>query len=239
MKKGVALILLCVCLSLSACGKSKTVKAVEAAIDGIGEVTLDSGAAIETAEKLLHILTENEKEKVDNRIILVKAREKYDKLVLEALNEPPESSAIEQLIEQKTQSAIASVLPGGCISTVEDYEDATGLVTNVYQGESGYALEVKPNGFGGPLTMMVGIRTDGEVQGIAIISHSETAGLGAVAASASSAGEAFRSQFTGKSGSVALSRDGGELDAVTGATITSRAICDGVNAALRCVAGLG
>ena len=45
--------------------------------------------------------------------------------------------------------------------------------------------------------------------------------------------------FVGKSGSVSVTKDGGEIDSITGATITSRAICVGVNAALNCVAGLG
>ena len=75
--------------------------------------------------------------------------------------------------------------------------------------------------------------------GISIVSHAETKGLGEIAASRTSKGESFRSQFVGTSGSVAVSKDGGELDAITGATITSRAICVGVNAALACVAGLG
>ena len=52
-------------------------------------------------------------------------------------------------------------------------------------------------------------------------------------------GIAFREQFVGTSGSVAVSKDGGTLDAITGATITSRAICVGVNAALDCVANMG
>ena len=87
--------------------------------------------------------------------------------------------------------------------------------------------------------MMVGIDKDGKVLGISIISHTETAGLGAVAAANNAKGEAFREQFVGMSGSVAVSKDGGEVDALTGATITSRAICDGINAALACVENLG
>ena len=43
----------------------------------------------------------------------------------------------------------------------------------------------------------------------------------------------------GQNGSVAVSKDGGRMDAITGATITSRAVCDGVNAALACAATLG
>ena len=146
---------------------------------------------------------------------------------------------IDQLNLEKTQKAIEAVLPGGFDSEITDYADATGIVTKVYKGANGYALEVTPGGFDNTITMMVGIDNEGKVLGISIVSHTETAGLGAVAAAKTSAGEAFRGQFVGASGSVAVSKDGGELDAITGATITSRAICVGVNAALDCVAGLG
>ena len=66
-----------------------------------------------------------------------------------------------------------------------------------------------------------------------------TAGLGAVADANTPKGIAFREQFIGTSGSGSVTKDGGTLDAITGAPITSRAICVGVNAALDCVAGLG
>jgi len=142
------------------------------------------------------------------------------------------------LTYQKTQQAIEAVLPGGG-ETVEGYTDETGLVSTVYQGENGYAVEVTPGGFDNTITMMVGVDNEGNVLGIDIISHTETAGLGAVADAATAAGEAFRTQFVGKSGSVSVSKDGGEIDALTGATITSRAVCEGVNAALACVANMG
>ena len=139
----------------------------------------------------------------------------------------------------KTQKAIETVLPGGFDEEVTVFDDQGGLVSKVYKGQNGYALEVLPSGFDNTITMMVGIGNDGKVLGISIVSHTETAGLGAVAAAQTSAGEAFRSQFVGQSGSVTVSKDGGELDAITGATITSRAVCVGVNAALNCVANLG
>ena len=147
--------------------------------------------------------------------------------------------AIAQLNAQKTQEAIATVLEGGYDSEVADFDSQGGIVTKVYQGANGYAVEVQPAGFDGAITMMVGIDFEGKVLGISIVSHTETAGLGAVAAAATSAGEAFRAQFVGTSGSVAVTKDGGALDAITGATITSRAVCAGVNAALACVANLG
>ena len=144
---------------------------------------------------------------------------------------------IEQLNAEKTQKAIEAVLPGGGDSVA--FDDATGLVSVVYKGESGYAVQVAPAGFDGAITMMVGVDFDGNVLGISVISHTETAGLGAVAAATTSAGENFRAGFVGKSGSVSVTKDGGEIDAITGATITSRAVCVGVNAALDCVAGMG
>ena len=146
---------------------------------------------------------------------------------------------IDRLTAEKTQKAIAAVLPGGYDNEITDYTDATGLVSKVYAGANGYAFEVTPGGFDNTITMMVGVDNEGKVLGISIVSHTETAGLGAVAAAATPAGVSFRDQFVGKSGSVAVSKDGGELDAITGATITSRAICVGVNAALACAASLG
>ena len=146
---------------------------------------------------------------------------------------------IAQLNEAKTQEAIETVLPGGYDEQLTDYADATGLVSKVYKGANGYAFEVTPGGFDNTITMMVGVDFEGKVLGISVVSHTETAGLGAVAAAATSAGEAFRGQFVGQSGSVAVSKDGGTLDAITGATITSRAVCAGVNAALACAGSLG
>ena len=144
--------------------------------------------------------------------------------------------AIAELNAQKTQEAIELVLPGGGESV--DFPE-TALVSKVYASETGYAVEVTPGGFDNTITMMVGVDNEGKVLGISVVSHTETAGLGAVAAAQTSAGEAFRAQFVGKSGSVAVSKDGGELDAITGATITSRAVCVGVNAALEVVGKMG
>ena len=144
---------------------------------------------------------------------------------------------IANLTAEKTQQAIEAVLPGG--GEEVEFPAVESIVNKVYQGENGYAVEVAPVGFDSAITMMVGIDNEGNVLGIDIISQKETAGLGAVAAAKTSAGEAFRGQFAGKSGSVSVSKDGGEIDALTGATITSRAICQGVNAALAVVAAMG
>ena len=145
---------------------------------------------------------------------------------------------IAQLKAEKLQKAINEVLPGGGDSV--EFTDNSGWVSAVYASDSGYAVEVTPTtGFNGAITMMVGIDNDGKVLGISVVTQTETAGLGAVAAATTSAGEAFRGQYVGLSGSVSVTKDGGEVEAITGATITSRAICDGVNAALACVANMG
>ena len=146
---------------------------------------------------------------------------------------------IDDLNAAKTQEAISAVLPGGFDTEIADYADASGIVSKVYQGANGYAVEVGPGGFDNTITMMVGIDNEGKVLGISVVNHTETAGLGAVAAADTPKGIAFREQFVGASGSVSVTKDGGTMDAITGATITSRAICVGVNAALDCVAGLG
>ena len=94
--------------------------------------------------------------------------------------------------------------------------------------DAGYCVEVGPTGFGGAVDTMVGIDTEGNVTGISIISaSSETPGLGA-----NSTKPEFQDQFAGQVGAdVAVEKDGGSIVALTGATITSRAVSEGVVAA--------
>ena len=136
---------------------------------------------------------------------------------------------------EKTQQAISQVLTD--VSGLEQLtlSGDTGIVKSVYKADNGYAVEVAPNGFDGAVTMMVGI-SDGKVTGISVISHTETPGLGAVAAANNAKGEAFRGQFVGQSGTLEI---GNQIDAMSGATITSRAVVAGVNAALEYVENLG
>ena len=140
--------------------------------------------------------------------------------------------------QAKTWNAIQTVLPGAIISGEVEFTDPTGRVKTVYEAGEGYAVEVVSVGFGGDITMMVGISHEGTVLGLAVVSQTETVGLGAVVAADSQAGQAFRNQFIGISGTLAVEKDGGEIDSVTGATITSRAVTEGINAALACVASL-
>ena len=139
---------------------------------------------------------------------------------------------IAQAKTSKTLAAVEAVLPGGGEAVSEDHPDIVAL----YRGENGYAVQVAPNGFGGQIQMMVGIGNDGKVTAISIISHAETPSLGAVAAADSSKGQAFRDQFAGVGEAVTIGTD---IDAITGATITSKAVAQGVNLALEYVGQLG
>lgn len=94
-------------------------------------------------------------------------------------------------------------------------------------GDAGTVVRLTTNGFGGAIDLMVGVDNENKVTGVAIISHSETASLGA-----NCTREDFRAQFAGKTGELAVSKDGGDIDALTGATVTSRAVTRAVNAAL-------
>ena len=137
--------------------------------------------------------------------------------------------------EKKPQDALALVLPdAGNLQKQELTADA-GIVSEVYTDGQSYAVKVLPSGFDGTITMMVGI-ADGKVTGISVISHTETPGLGAVAAAQNAKGEAFRSQFVGQEGTLSI---GNQIDAMSGATITSTAVVTGVNAALSYVANMG
>ena len=101
----------------------------------------------------------------------------------------------------------------------------------------GYCVQVQPKGFGGVLTMIVGINADGKVAGVKVTGHNETPGLGAKAqADADWIGQ-YASQPA--DGQLAVTKDGGTINAITGATITSRAVTDGVNTAAQYVATLG
>ena len=140
---------------------------------------------------------------------------------------------IDAIKAEKTNASMQEVLPSEHYEPLA-YSGEDPLVKAIYQADGGYVVEVTPSGFGGELDLVVGVSADGSVTGVSIISHSETSGLGANATK-----EGFRSQYIGKTGTLAVSKDGGEIDALTGATITSRAVTSGVNAALAAAADLG
>ena len=142
---------------------------------------------------------------------------------------------IHQQMEETVKDSIAQVLPSESEPEEIEYTDNEAVKAVFKIGEEGYAVEVNsPNGFGGAVDMMTGINANGEVTGIAIISHSETSGLGSKATDPE-----WQAQFKGVTGEAKVTKDGGSINAITGSTITSRAVCDGVNIAFDVVNAMG
>ena len=117
--------------------------------------------------------------------------------------------------------------------------DFAAAVTNVYKGidadgnDVGYAVMVSSYGYGGEISLAVGIDNELKVTGVDVISHSETPGLGAKCKN-----DSFKNQFVGKTNGIEVSKSrakDNEIDAITSATITSKAVTNGVNTALTAV----
>lgn len=98
-------------------------------------------------------------------------------------------------------------------------------VSAVFEGETllGYCVEVKSAGFGGDIELMVGYLADGSILGVDIVSHSETPGLGSKSADAG-----YLSAYKGQSGELVANED---IDMISGASVTSKAVLAGVNSA--------
>ena len=137
---------------------------------------------------------------------------------------------IDAAAAEKTNRAIAEVLPH--FSAVEYNEE--GHFYKAMDGDAlvGYAIESTTVGFGGNLSLIVGITPDGVVYNTSVLSPSETPGLGAKCTT----DQKFISQWKGFDPSVkklSVKNDGGDVDAITASTITSRAYTLAVENALK------
>ena len=92
--------------------------------------------------------------------------------------------------------------------------------------QPGKAVSVSSRGYSGPINMLIGIDKSGKIVGIKILSQTETPGLGANVVKPK-----FLNQFIGKTGNDPI-EPRKDIDAITGATISSRAVCSGVKQAL-------
>ena len=151
---------------------------------------------------------------------------------------------IDAAAKAKNEAAIKEVLPPAAAAIEEertvDFEGASYTYNLAYdeQGNTvGCAINVAPVGFGGPIAIKVGFDVNGVIWNTKVLSQAETPGLGAKCVE-----PAFSDQFKGfdpAQKKLAVKKDGGTVDALTSATGTSRAIAEGVNAALACAAALG
>ena len=147
--------------------------------------------------------------------------------------------AIAEVDQKKNEAAIQAVLPlEGEISYKADtmqftYEGVNttfpcNLAFDANGNFQGAAVKTSESGFGGKIDMMVGFLADGTVKGTSVLSHAETPGLGA-----NMTGK-FKDQFVDKNPNnfkLIVKKDGGDVDAITAATITSRAFSKAVDKA--------
>ncbi|NQU38746.1 MAG: RnfABCDGE type electron transport complex subunit G [Lentisphaerae bacterium] len=148
------------------------------------------------------------------------------------------SESMQAAAQKEKNDAIKKVLPTCDNDPVADAIalDVNGIVWTFFvardsNGFLGAAFEsTSSKGYGGDIAIMVGVNANGTVQAVEVLSHKETPGLGAWIS-----GEAFRSQFVGRSiadTSWAVAKDGGDIDQITAATISSRAVTEAVKAGL-------
>lgn len=149
------------------------------------------------------------------------------------------------LDEQARQRRIQAV-----VEVVPEFDNAP--TEEAYFSDADPALEIFParrgeervgtavrsrtdSGYAGTIELMVGFDADGAVSGVSILSHQETPGLGAKITD-----REFRRQFEGlrpADDPVAVVRDGGTVDAITAATISSRAVADAIQRAWNALEG--
>ena len=141
----------------------------------------------------------------------------------------------------KTNAAIAKGVPEFDGTPVEATVEANGVEYTYYSVSKGgqvtaYAIKASATGFGGPVSLMVGVTADGVVYNTSVLSQSETPGLGAKCTD-----PAFAGQFKGFNPSekkLAVKKDGGDVDAITASTITSRAYIAAIQNALSAFAAI-
>lgn len=145
-----------------------------------------------------------------------------------------------------------TLLPGSETFTVEPYAGEDANIRSVHKAENGFVVETVTYGYAGEITMLVGVSNEGKVTGLVTREAHETFGLGSKALT----DHVFLSQFLNGSGNFAVATNGEEdafsgataeatveegdtvdVDAITGATVTSKAVIRCVNSAVAYVTG--
>lgn len=144
---------------------------------------------------------------------------------------------------------LETLLPGSTQFTREAYSGEDENIVSVHKGETGYVVETTTYGYAGNIILLVGVANDGTVTGLVVADAHETPGLGNNALTDTD----FLAQFLNKSGEFSVkttgsdafsgatgtvaSADAMEVDALTGATVTSKAVVRCVNSAIAYVTG--
>ena len=138
---------------------------------------------------------------------------------------------IDAINAEKTNQALAAVAAASAYGTLDSmYEMSTG----------GYAMKIVASGSQGSIEMIVGVDGNKALTGVSVVSHSETGGIGTkvVNNDPNTAGTPVLDQFIGMSGSGSLVV-GKTVTPISGATVTTKGITAGCNAALAAVEAMG
>ena len=155
---------------------------------------------------------------------------------------------------ENTRIAMSAVVPEGSEFTdaleipqaaIDAAKAQGGTVSELYGvtnggAEAGYVMKISASGSQGTIVMMVGVDANKAVTGVSVVSHSETSGIGTkvVGNEPNAAGVPVLDQFVGMSGAGTLAV-GSNITAISGATVSTKGINTGVNAALAAVEALG
>ena len=154
---------------------------------------------------------------------------------MKAVVADPDNSTFSDALDL-TDEMTAAALSGGATLT-EAYEVQVGGAV------AGHALKVVASGSQGSIEMMVGLDAEGVVTGVSIVSHSETAGIGTKIMenepTTANPAVGVLDQFQGKSAADGTLTVGSNVDAITGATVSTKGVTAGVNAALAVAGVLG
>lgn len=150
---------------------------------------------------------------------------------MKAVVADPDATTFSDALENTEAMSAAALAGGGTLDSV--YEVQVG------GAGAGYAIKVVASGSQGKIEMMVGVDGEGTVTGVSIVKNAETAGIGSKVMTnmPTASGVGVLSQFEGKSAADAPLTVGANVDAISGATVSTRGVTNGVNAALA-VAGV-
>ena len=152
---------------------------------------------------------------------------------MKAVVADPDNTEFSEAMENTAEMSEAAAAAGGTLDSV--YEALVG-------GENaGYAIKVVASGSQGNIEMMVGVDGEGAVTGVSIVDNAETAGIGSkvMANDALASGVGVLDQFQGKSAADGVLTVGTNVDAITGATVSTQGVAAGVNAALAVAGAIG
>lgn len=162
---------------------------------------------------------------------------------IDAINWEKTVEAMKAVVADPDNTTFSDALP-----LTDEMIAASGSVTldSVYEAQvngagAGYAIKVVASGSQGKIEMMVGVDGEGAVTGVSIVKNSETSGIGSKVMTnmPTASGVGVLSQFEGKSAADGTLTVGANVDAISGATVSTRGVTNGVNAALAVAGVLG